>query len=104
MHKSLNLRVHLAVLSSLATRKNSVGRPPRRLPVGLIRLFFAVATPIQHPGWPMTVIISTPEKFDSLTRSWRNSARIADSVRVLCIDECHILNEDRGATLEVLVS
>lgn len=52
----------------------------------------------------MAVIISTPEKFDSLTRSWRTSARIADSIRVLCIDECHILSEDRGATLEVVVS
>lgn len=51
-----------------------------------------------------TVIVSTPEKFDSLTRSWHQSSKMADSIRVLCIDECHLLNEDRGATLEVLVT
>ncbi|XP_054729018.1 probable ATP-dependent DNA helicase HFM1 isoform X1 [Anastrepha obliqua] len=51
------------------------------------------------------VIITTPEKWDSLTRHWRDCRDVISSVRLFLIDEVHLLNEDvRGPVLEAVVS
>ncbi|KAJ3332458.1 Sec63 [Blyttiomyces sp. JEL0837] len=51
------------------------------------------------------VIVTTPEKWDSVTRKWRDYKQLLSHVRLLLIDEVHMLNEPkRGATLEVVVS
>ena len=46
------------------------------------------------------VIITTPEKWDGVTRGWRNRDYVR-SVRLVIIDEIHLLGEDRGPVLEV---
>lgn len=50
------------------------------------------------------IIITTPEKWDSMTRRWDDHKRLLELVRLFLIDEVHILKEARGATLEVVVS
>jgi ATP-dependent DNA helicase HFM1/MER3 len=50
------------------------------------------------------IIITTPEKWDSVTRRWRDHVKLMQLVRLFLIDEVHILNETRGATLEAVVS
>lgn len=50
------------------------------------------------------IIVTTPEKWDSLTRSWSDHRRLLDLVELFLIDEVHILRESRGATLEAVVS
>ncbi|XP_034242454.1 uncharacterized protein LOC117645973 [Thrips palmi] len=51
------------------------------------------------------LILTTPEKWDSLTRRWRDHASLMKSVRLFLIDEVHILNDEtRGPTLEAVVS
>ncbi|CAG9857246.1 unnamed protein product [Phyllotreta striolata] len=51
------------------------------------------------------LIISTPEKWDVLTRKWRDNELVVRAVKLFMIDEVHLLNEDdRGSTLEVIVS
>ncbi|XP_064928684.1 probable ATP-dependent DNA helicase HFM1 isoform X1 [Columba livia] len=50
------------------------------------------------------IIITTPEKWDSMTRRWRDNS-IVQLVRLFLIDEVHVIkDEGRGATLEVVVS
>ncbi|NXD78239.1 HFM1 helicase, partial [Halcyon senegalensis] len=50
------------------------------------------------------IIVTTPEKWDSMTRRWRVNS-IVQLVRLFLIDEVHIIkDESRGATLEVVVS
>lgn len=50
------------------------------------------------------LIISTPEKWDSLTRRWKDHEKIVKVVKLFMIDEVHLLNEEnRGSTLEVIV-
>ena len=40
-----------------------------------------------------------------MTRSWRQQTKFFDTIRLVCIDEIHGLNDGaRGATLEVVVS
>ncbi|KAK9389709.1 Sec63 Brl domain-containing protein [Lipomyces mesembrius] len=50
------------------------------------------------------VIITTPEKWDSTTRRWTDYDRLMTLVKLVLIDEVHILKDLRGATLEVVVS
>ncbi|KAA8910250.1 DNA/RNA helicase MER3/SLH1, DEAD-box superfamily, partial [Sphaerosporella brunnea] len=50
------------------------------------------------------IIITTPEKWDSMTRKWQDHRKLLDMVRLFLIDEVHVLKETRGATLEVVVS
>ncbi|KAF3204438.1 Sec63 [Orbilia oligospora] len=50
------------------------------------------------------LIVTTPEKWDSVTRRWADHKKLLGLVRLFLIDEVHILKEDRGATLEVVVS
>ncbi|QLQ80022.1 hypothetical protein HG537_0D00220 [Torulaspora globosa] len=49
------------------------------------------------------IIITTPEKWDLLTRRWEYS-RFFEIVKLILVDEVHILRERRGATLEVVLT
>ncbi|KAK8045604.1 meiotic helicase, partial [Apiospora rasikravindrae] len=51
-----------------------------------------------------SIIVTTPEKWDSITRKWSDHHRLLSMVRLVLIDEIHILNDARGATLEAVVS
>ncbi|XP_018415798.1 PREDICTED: probable ATP-dependent DNA helicase HFM1 [Nanorana parkeri] len=55
---------------------------------------------IQHAH----IIMTTPEKWDSMSRKWRDNT-LVQLVRLFLIDEVHTLkDENRGATLEVVIS
>uniref|UniRef100_T1IVJ2 U5 small nuclear ribonucleoprotein 200 kDa helicase n=1 Tax=Strigamia maritima TaxID=126957 RepID=T1IVJ2_STRMM len=49
------------------------------------------------------VIVTTPEKWDGVSRSWQ-TRNYVKSVALIIIDEIHLLGEDRGPVLEVIVS
>ena len=62
------------------------------------------------------VLVCTPEKYDLISRGWRgsdspisgsnasNGKAFIKRVRLLVIDEIHLLGEERGAVLEAIVS
>jgi ATP-dependent DNA helicase HFM1/MER3 len=50
------------------------------------------------------IIITTPEKWDSMTRKWKDHAKLMQLVKLFLIDEVHMLKDERGATLEAVVS
>lgn len=61
------------------------------------------------------VLVCTPEKWDLVSRGWRgvagtdvdkkkNARSFVKDVRLLVIDEIHLLGEERGAVLEAIVS
>lgn len=60
------------------------------------------------------VLVCTPEKWDLISRGWRgteasnsnaaNGKAFVKRVRLLVIDEIHLLGEERGAVLEAIVS
>lgn len=57
------------------------------------------------------VLVCTPEKWDLVSRGWRaetdgrsKGRDFVKDVRLLVIDEIHLLGEDRGAVLEAIVS
>ena len=49
-----------------------------------------------------SVIVTTPEKWDGVSRSWQTRNFVQD-VALIVIDEIHLLGEDRGPVLEVRV-
>ncbi|KAK4034829.1 hypothetical protein C8A01DRAFT_18428, partial [Parachaetomium inaequale] len=51
-----------------------------------------------------SIIVTTPEKWDSITRKWQDHRRLLQMVELFLIDEVHILKDVRGATLEAVVS
>lgn len=51
-----------------------------------------------------SIIVTTPEKWDSITRKWKDYSRLLQLVKLFLIDEVHILKDTRGATLEAVVS
>ncbi|XP_047029977.1 probable ATP-dependent DNA helicase HFM1 [Helicoverpa zea] len=54
---------------------------------------------------PYKVIITTPEKWDMLTRRWRDHRGLVEVIKLFLIDEVHILNDEtRGPVLEAVVS
>lgn len=50
------------------------------------------------------IIVTTPEKWDSVTRKWKDHEKLMKLIKLFLIDEVHILKEDRGAVLEAVVS
>ena len=50
------------------------------------------------------IVVTTPEKWDSMTRKWKDHAKLMRMVKLFLIDEVHILKDIRGATLEAVVS
>ncbi|CZS95956.1 related to ATP-dependent DNA helicase [Rhynchosporium agropyri] len=51
-----------------------------------------------------SIIVTTPEKWDSITRRWSDHQKLVQMVKLFLIDEVHILRDARGATLEAVVS
>ncbi|BFZ04370.1 hypothetical protein BsWGS_07409 [Bradybaena similaris] len=51
------------------------------------------------------LICTTPEKWDSMSRRWRDNRSLFHQIQLFLIDEIHILNDpSRGATVEAVVS
>jgi len=50
------------------------------------------------------IIVTTPEKWDVVTRKSTGDTELVHKVRLLIIDEVHMLHDERGAVLESLVA
>jgi len=50
------------------------------------------------------IIVTTPEKWDVVTRKSTGDTELAQKVRLLIVDEVHILHEERGAVIESIVA
>lgn len=50
------------------------------------------------------VIVTTPEKWDVVTRKLNGDSELVSKVKLLIIDEVHLLHEDRGSVIETLVA
>ncbi|KAL6943293.1 hydrophobin [Hanseniaspora osmophila] len=50
-----------------------------------------------------TIVITTPEKFDGISRNWQ-TRKFVQNVSLVIMDEIHLLASDRGPILEMIVS
>eukprot|EP01114_Cavostelium_apophysatum_P011516 TRINITY_DN2580_c0_g1_i2.p1 TRINITY_DN2580_c0_g1~~TRINITY_DN2580_c0_g1_i2.p1 ORF type:complete len:1033 (-),score=339.99 TRINITY_DN2580_c0_g1_i2:504-3563(-) len=49
------------------------------------------------------VVLTTPEKWDGISRNWQHRSYVKE-VALIIIDEIHLLGDERGPILEVIVS
>lgn len=49
------------------------------------------------------LLITTPEKWDGISRNWQHRSYVSE-VALVVIDEIHLLGQDRGPVIEVIVS
>lgn len=50
------------------------------------------------------MLVTTPEKWDVVTRKSVGDVALSQLVKLLILDEVHLLHEDRGPVLESLVA
>ena len=50
------------------------------------------------------MLVTTPEKWDVVTRKSTGDVALTQIVKLLIIDEVHLLHDDRGAVIESLVA
>lgn len=50
------------------------------------------------------MVVTTPEKWDVITRKGAGDSELAQLVRLLIIDEVHLLHDERGPVIESLVA
>nr|XP_034832239.1 probable ATP-dependent DNA helicase HFM1 [Maniola hyperantus] len=74
--------------------------------LGLLCIEVTGDTDVEFPQLqPYKIIITTPEKWDMLTRRWKDHRGLVEVVKLFLIDEVHILNDEtRGPVLEAVVS
>jgi activating signal cointegrator complex subunit 3 len=61
------------------------------------------STPDQRALATADILITTPEKWDGVSRNWKQRDYVK-RVQCMVIDEIHLLGEERGPVLEVIVS
>ena len=50
------------------------------------------------------LILTTPEKWDSITRQWTEHLSLLSAVKLLLVDEIHLIgDESRGGCIEAVI-
>ena len=95
--------VYIAPLKALVReRMDDWSKKLKKLNKKLVEMTGDIA-PDQRAITTSDIIITTPEKWDGISRSWQTRKYVRD-VRLIIIDEIHMLGEDRGPVLESIVT
>lgn len=98
--------VYIAPMKALARERmdgwNSPGSFKGKMGKSIIELT-GDTTPDGQTLKKADVLITTPEKWDGVSRSWQARGYV-QAVGLVIIDEIHLLGQDRGPILEVIVS
>lgn len=96
--------VYIAPMKALVRERVQDWRKRLAIPMGL-RLVELTGdnTPDTRTIRDADIIITTPEKWDGISRSWQTRGYVRQ-VGLVIIDEIHLLGGDRGPILEIIVS
>lgn len=50
------------------------------------------------------LLLTTPEKWDAITRHWKEHIDIVSKIGLILVDEVHLLGDERGAVLEAVLT
>ena len=94
---------YLAPMKAL-TRERMKDWTEKFKPLGLnVSMLTGDVTPNMRTLERSHIIVTTPEKWDGVTRQWRKREYV-QQVKLLIIDEIHLLGQERGPVLEAVVS
>jgi replicative superfamily II helicase len=96
--------VYVAPMKALATE--IVGKLSKRLsPLGIkVKEYTGDMQLTRHEIKETQIIVSTPEKWDVITRKPHGDLDLVKLVSLLIIDEVHLLHDSRGPVLESIVA
>lgn len=96
--------VYIAPMKALVRERVQDWRARLAIPMG-IKLVELTGdnTPDTRTIRDADIIITTPEKWDGISRSWQTRSYVRQ-VSLVIIDEIHLLGGDRGPILEIIVS
>lgn len=96
--------VYIAPMKALVRERVKDWRARLAIPLG-IKLVELTGdnTPDTRTIRDADIIITTPEKWDGISRSWQTRSYVRQ-VSLVIIDEIHLLGGDRGPILEIIVS
>ena len=96
--------VYIAPMKALVRERVSDWRARLTPPMGLKLVeLTGDNTPDTRTIKDADIIITTPEKWDGISRSWQTRGYVRQ-VALVIIDEIHLLGGDRGPILEIIVS
>ncbi|EXJ80853.1 hypothetical protein A1O3_07139 [Capronia epimyces CBS 606.96] len=96
--------VYIAPMKALVRERVQDWRKRLALPLGLKLVeLTGDNTPDTRTIRDADIIITTPEKWDGISRSWQTRSYVRQ-VSLVIIDEIHLLGGDRGPILEIIVS
>ncbi|CAH2096376.1 unnamed protein product [Euphydryas editha] len=97
--------IYMAPVKALCTERLTEWYPKFNK-LGLLCIEVTGDTDVEFPQLkPYRIIITTPEKWDMLTRRWKDHRSLVEVIKLFLIDEVHILNDElRGPVLEAVVS
>ncbi|XP_038210055.1 probable ATP-dependent DNA helicase HFM1 [Zerene cesonia] len=97
--------IYMAPVKALCSERLSEWYP-KFTKLGVLCIEVTGDTDLDFPQLkPYRLIITTPEKWDMLTRRWKDHASFVEVIKLFLIDEVHILNDEmRGPVLEAVVS
>lgn len=96
--------VYIAPMKALVRERVSDWRARLTRPMGLKLVeLTGDNTPDTRTIKDADIIITTPEKWDGISRSWQTRGYVRQ-VALVIIDEIHLLGGDRGPILEIIVS
>ncbi|CAK1556399.1 unnamed protein product [Leptosia nina] len=97
--------IYMAPVKALCTERLTEWYP-KFTKLGLLCIEVTGDTDVDFPDLkPYRIIITTPEKWDMLTRRWKDHSSMVEVIKLFLIDEVHILNDNtRGPVLEAVVS
>lgn len=99
--------VYLAPTKALCNeRRNDWAKKFKPFNIDCIELTSDLNSPVNYRSLNRsTILLATPEKWDSVTRNWNVHKAFIQSIRLLLVDEVHLINDGhRGATLEAVLS
>ncbi|KAH0845004.1 hypothetical protein AYO21_04074 [Fonsecaea monophora] len=96
--------VYIAPMKALVRERVQDWRKRLTVPLGLKLVeLTGDNTPDTRTIRDADIIITTPEKWDGISRSWQTRSYVRQ-VSLVIIDEIHLLGGDRGPILEIIVS
>lgn len=96
--------IYIAPMKSLATEQTE-NFSTRLKPLNIkCRELTGDMSMTEHEISQTHIIVTTPEKWDVVTRKSKGDVDLMSLVRLLIIDEVHLLQSDRGPVLEALVA
>ena len=103
--KELPLAIYIAPMKALCQEKHSeLKNKYGKMNLKVVELTGDTELKMMNETTKAHIVLTTPEKWDAFTRRWKEHKKFIQRIKLLLIDEVHLLNTDRGHILEAIIA